>query len=131
MLECHREDEDQGHVEGYYRGCEARHEALRWAQINFPGFTAASISISRKKISKHKYEGHTFISSETLPRCSIDGYYDKLQRDSEDGERGFCSHKYKQAKRILYKVKFKMHAEMGNKLRTTRGLLPTWIVSVP
>ena len=29
VLECHREDEDQGHVEGYYRGCEARHEALR------------------------------------------------------------------------------------------------------
>ena len=40
VLECHREDEDQGHVEGYYRGCEARHEALRWVQINIPGSTA-------------------------------------------------------------------------------------------
>ena len=33
VLECHREDEDQGHVEGYYRGCEARHEALRFRLI--------------------------------------------------------------------------------------------------
>ena len=29
VLECHREDEVSGHVEGYYRGCEARLEALR------------------------------------------------------------------------------------------------------
>ena len=29
VLDCHREDEDSGHVEGYYRGCEARLEALR------------------------------------------------------------------------------------------------------
>ena len=29
VLECHREDEVSGHVEGYYRECEARLEALR------------------------------------------------------------------------------------------------------
>ena len=97
VLDCHREDEVQGHVEGYYRGCEARHEGLRWAKLiivwRFQDALRKSISISRKKVRKHKYEGHSFISSETLPRCSVDGYYDKLQRDSEDGLRGFCSHK--------------------------------------
>ena len=107
VLECHREDEHKGHVEGYYRACESEHVELRYFDSEFMGewvqgkcgreigkIRIILCSISRKKISQHKYQGHTFISTETLPRCSIDGYYDKLQRDSEDKEKGFCSDKW-------------------------------------
>ena len=96
--------------------------------IPFQESQRTSISISRKKISKHKYEGHTFISSESLPRCSIDGFYDKLQRDLENGERGFCSHKYKK----FFKREFvsQIYAERDNKLKITRVLLPIWTANV-
>ena len=37
VLECHREDEHKGHVEGYYRACESEHVELRYFDSEFMG----------------------------------------------------------------------------------------------
>ena len=37
VLECHREDEHKGHVEGYYRACEFEHVELRYFDSEFMG----------------------------------------------------------------------------------------------
>jgi len=74
VLDCHRPDEF--HFEGFYRPCEKKH-------------------VERKKIElEHEAENTTYISTEWLEDCDIDGFFSKVQRFPTNQTFGFCSDKF-------------------------------------
>merc|ERR1711915_114066 len=72
VLECHRENNKTGHYEGFYRPCEKSHVDLT------------------KNIANYKADGATYISTEKLPDCDIDGFYSKVQKSENPANDGLC-----------------------------------------
>eukprot|EP00092_Neocalanus_flemingeri_P031901 GFUD01034655.1.p1 GENE.GFUD01034655.1~~GFUD01034655.1.p1 ORF type:complete len:486 (+),score=98.25 GFUD01034655.1:65-1459(+) len=73
VLECH--ETDDMHFEGFYRPCEKKHVELKKLEADY------------------KAEGRTYISTEWLEDCDIDGFYSQVQRNSNVTD-GFCSDKF-------------------------------------
>jgi len=91
---------------GYYRTCQNKH-------INH-----------KKMVAKHKYYGETYISTEKLERCGLDGHYDKVQKNFEDETLGYCSDKHDL---VLGDGKYKgIYAEMDCECAMVESMMSGW-----